>query len=135
MTSIARKVSQVDLLGQTDLSSENFKPAVMGRRTTMERRPRFSQDLGDAKLFRMKMEPTRRDLTFPYHELRKYGRRIENNHMESTFHPCLYIPSDPIEFRPYLVNLVRGTLVQERERRLRAAQRTETWQDAKACTL
>lgn len=47
MSEPAQKFACVDLLGQTDLSSEHFKPSVMGRKTTMERRPRFSQDLGD----------------------------------------------------------------------------------------
>ena len=135
MSEPAQKFACVDLLGQTDLSSEHFKPSVMGRKTTMDRRPRFSQDLGDAKLCRIKMDQERRDLRFDYQELRKFGRHIENNHMESTFHPCLYIPSDPIEFRPYLVNLVRGTLVQERERRARPGPAHETWKDVKSRTL
>lgn len=116
----------VDFMNVTPLGQDDVKPALLGRKTPIEKVTRFSQDLGESRLFRMKLAPIKRKQMFSYQTLRHFGKRVENTHMESTFHPCMYAPNGPIEYRPWLQHLVRGTLVQERERQMEASTETET---------
>ena len=105
----------VDLISQTDLSSPDFEPSFIGKRTTFERKERFSQDIPPVHLYRLKLAPKRREKWLSVRELKRNGRWLENSKMESTYHPCMYIPHDDIEFQPYLQHLVLGTEAQAKQ--------------------
>ena len=121
----AREVPVVDFMTVTPLGQDPQQPALLGRKTPIEKVARFSQDLGEQRLFRMKLAPIKRKQMFSYQALQRFGRRVENTRMESTFHPCMYTPNGPIEYRPWLTHVVRGTLVQERERHLEEEEEAE----------
>lgn len=116
----------VDFLSQSELASREFTPGLMGKRTPAGKCPRFSQDLGDNVLFRLKLAPERRDRNFNYVKMKHFTRKLENTHMESTLHPAMYIPSEPLEYRPYMIRTVRGTLVQEKMELEKQRRRAET---------
>lgn len=123
---MSRIHSPVDFLSQTELASREFAPGLMGKKTPAVKCPRFSQDLGENVLFRLKLAPERRDRNFNYVKMKQFTRKLENTHMESTLHPAMYIPSEPLEYRPYMIRTVRGTLIQEKMELERQQRRAET---------
>ena len=120
------RIHAVDFLSQTELASREFTPGLMGKKTPALKCPRFSQDLGENVLFRLKLAPERRERNFNYVKMRQFTRKLENTHMESTLHPAMYIPCEPLEYKPYLIRTVRGTLVQEKMELERQKRRAET---------
>lgn len=122
------RIHSVDFLSQTELASREFRPGLMGKKTPAEKCPRFSQDLGENVLFRLKLAPERRDRNFNYVKMKQFTRKLENTHMESTLHPSMYIPSEPLEYKPYLIRTVRGTLIQEKIEQEKQKRRAETAQ-------
>ncbi|OHT08917.1 hypothetical protein TRFO_22428 [Tritrichomonas foetus] len=106
-------MSSLDLLAQSELSSPDFTPSLMGKKSKVEKGERFSQDMPPGYLYRLKLAPQKRNKMFTVKELRKNGSQLENTHMESTYHPCMYIPHEDFEFRPYMQHLVLGTQAQQ----------------------